>query len=204
VLNNPFNGGTHLPDITVMTPVFAESGKDLLFFVASRGHHADIGGITPGSMLQQRQPGTRSVVIDNFLLVRAGIFRETEMVELLRSGAYPARNSAQNIGRPQSPGSGKRQGQRKTDATGGRPRSEDGAATTCGSSERTPRWPCAEVIDRLQDGQFSYEMDDGSCISVTIKVDRAREKSSSIFSRCSEQVSTNLNAPRSICRAAVL
>ena len=99
VLNAPYNGGTHLPDVTVVRPVFDEPGKEILFFVASRGHQADIGGTTPGSMPpDSRTVEEEGVLIDNFLLVDRGRFREAELVELLRSGKYPARNPAQNVG----------------------------------------------------------------------------------------------------------
>ena len=98
MLNAPYNGGTHLPDITVVTPVFAERGPDLLFFVAARGHHADIGGITPGSMSPKavsiEQEG---IYIDPFKLVEAGRFREDAVRKLLTDAPYPARNPAQNI-----------------------------------------------------------------------------------------------------------
>src|SRR3954467_8931700 len=97
VLNAPYNGGTHLPDVTVITPVFGSS-EEILFYVGSRGHHADIGGITPGSM----PPGSKvveeeGVLIDNFLLVEEGRFREQETAALLTSGKYPVRNVQQNI-----------------------------------------------------------------------------------------------------------
>src|SRR6266511_3628486 len=97
VLNAPYNGGTHLPDVTVITPVFG-ARNEILFYVGSRGHHADIGGITPGSM----PPGSKTVeeegvLIDNFLLVEEGRFREAETVALLRAGRYPARNVPQNM-----------------------------------------------------------------------------------------------------------
>src|SRR5258708_30854009 len=98
VLNAPYNGGTHLPDVTVITPVFDDAGREILFYVGSRGHHADIGGITPGSM----PPGSKvveeeGVLIDNFLLVEQGRLREAETVALLSSGRYPARNVRQNM-----------------------------------------------------------------------------------------------------------
>src|SRR5262249_48657505 len=98
VLNAPYNGGTHLPDVTVVTPVFDETSGEVLFYTASRGHHADVGGITPGSM----PPGSRTVeeegvLIDDFQLVEAGRFREGEMRAVLAGGAYPARNPDQNI-----------------------------------------------------------------------------------------------------------
>ena len=97
-LNNPFNGGTHLPDVTVITPVFDETGREILFFVGSRGHHADIGGITPGST----PPASRTleeegVVIDDFLLVDGGHFREREFRDLLAGARYPARSPDVNV-----------------------------------------------------------------------------------------------------------
>ena len=103
VLNAPYNGGTHLPDVTVITPVFSENGLDegskvILFYVASRGHHADIGGITPGSMPpDSREVEEEGVLIDNFKLVDQGRFREAELRALLASGKYPARNAEQNV-----------------------------------------------------------------------------------------------------------
>src|SRR6185312_13829401 len=99
MLNAPYNGGTHLPDVTVIMPVFDETGRQLLFFVAARGHQADIGGVTPGSMPPlSRTVEEEGVLIDDFLLVERGRFREDETIALLRSGRYPPRNPAQNIG----------------------------------------------------------------------------------------------------------
>src|SRR6202008_4815404 len=98
MLNDPYHGGTHLPDITVVTPVFDEAGKDILFFVASRGHHADVGGVTPGSMPPfSTRIDEEGVQIDNVKLVERGRLREAEMLALLEGGEHPARNPAQNI-----------------------------------------------------------------------------------------------------------
>src|SRR5262249_41971713 len=98
VLNAPYNGGTHLPDVTVVTPVFEEAGKSILFYVASRGHHADIGGTTPGSMPpDSRTVEEEGVLIDNFKLVDQGRFLEAELRQLLASGKYPVRDADQNV-----------------------------------------------------------------------------------------------------------
>src|SRR5690606_32361934 len=98
ILNAPYNGGTHLPDITVVTPVFDKAGKSILFYVASRGHHADVGGMAPGSMTPRATSiEEEGVVIDNFKMIDRGRFREKELHALLTSGQYPCRNPAQNI-----------------------------------------------------------------------------------------------------------
>src|SRR5262245_62869557 len=97
-INAPYNGGTHLPDITVCTPVFDDAGRDILFWVASRGHHADIGGISPGSMSPNATTiEEEGVYIDNFKLVEGGRFRERELIDLLTKAKYPARNPVQNV-----------------------------------------------------------------------------------------------------------
>src|SRR6266511_3403708 len=103
VLNAPYNGGTHLPDVTVITPVFDDPGREILFYVGSRGHHADIGGVTPGSMPPKSCViEEEGVLIDNFLLVAEGRLREAETVALLSSGRYPARNVEQNMADPRA------------------------------------------------------------------------------------------------------
>ena len=111
MLNAPYNGGTHLPDITVITPVFDEGGGAILFYVGSRGHHADVGGITPGSMPpDSRTVDEEGVLIDNFLLVEAGTLREAETIRLLTSGRYPVRNVAQNMADLRGDGRREREG----------------------------------------------------------------------------------------------
>ena len=204
VLNAPYNGGTHLPDITVITPVFDRAGKDLLFYVGSRGHHADIGGITPGSM----PPGSTTVeeegvLIDNFLLVEAGRFREAETYELLASGPYPARNPDQNV----------------ADLKAQIAACEKGAAELRNmvdhfglvvvqaymqhvqdNAEESVR----RVLDVLKDGHFVYPLDDGFEIAVRISVDHAARSAVIDFSETSGQHPGNYNAPTAVCRAAVL
>jgi 5-oxoprolinase (ATP-hydrolysing) len=204
VLNNPFNGGTHLPDITVMSPVFSADKKRVLFFVASRGHHADIGGITPGSMpADSKSLGQEGVVIDNILLLRDGKFREEEMNSLLGSGQYPARNIAQNIADLKAQVAANFRGAQKLMQF-----VADYGETTVTDYMRFVRANAAsavqEVIEKLKDGEFTNFMDDGSRISLCIKVDRVSKKAHIDFAGTSKQVEGNLNAPRSICRAAVL
>lgn len=208
-LNAPYNGGTHLPDITVIMPVFdggASSGcaDEPLFYVASRGHHADIGGITPGSM----PPGSRTiteegVLIDNFLLVDAGRFREEETLALLRGGRYPSRNPDQNVADLKAQVAACAKGAeelRRMVRQFGLPvvnaymqHVQDHAAEAV-----------RRVLDVLHDGEFAYEMDDGSVIRVRITIDRASRRARIDFSGTSPQRPNNFNAPPAISRAAVL
>jgi 5-oxoprolinase (ATP-hydrolysing) len=207
-LNAPYNGGTHLPDITVVMPVFdvgsSEAASDPLFYVASRGHHADIGGITPGSM----PPGSRSiteegVLIDNFLLVDAGRFREEATLTLLGSGPYPSRNPQQNIADLKAQVAACAKGAdelRRMVRHFGLPvvnaymqHVQDHAAEAV-----------RRVLDVLHDGEFAYEMDDGSVIRVRITIDRAARSARIDFAGTSPQRPNNFNAPPAISRAAVL
>src|SRR6266850_257277 len=161
VLNAPYNGGTHLPDVTVITPVFDAAGGEILFYVGSRGHHADIGGITPGSM----PPGSRvveeeGVLIDNFLMVEAGRFREKETIALLTSGRYRVRNVEQNIADLRAQIAANEKGVQEL----GRMVEEFGLDVVQAymrhvqdNAEEAVR----RVIDALKDGEFSYAMDNG-------------------------------------------
>src|SRR5262249_18106702 len=161
VLNAPYNGGTHLPDITVVTPVFDETTSEVLFYTASRGHHADVGGITPGSM----PPGSRrveeeGVLIDDFQLVERGRFREAEMRALLASGRHPARNPDQNIADLAAQVAANAKGVeelRRMSRDFGRDVVEAYMRHVQDNAEEQVR----RVIDRLRDGRFVYEMDDG-------------------------------------------
>ena len=177
VLNNPFNGGTHLPDVTVISPIFAAAtGSDLeeiLFFVASRGHHADIGGITPGSMPpHSRLLEEEGAVIDHLLLVRDGVFREDAMRELLTGQKYPARNPTQNIADLKAQIAANARG-----CQGLHKLVADYGGTTVLNYMRFVRQNAAEAVraalQNLHDGQFTCTMDDGSQIAVNIKVDLA-------------------------------
>lgn len=206
-LNAPYNGGTHLPDITVITPVFAEgAGEDdaPMFFVASRGHHADIGGVTPGSMPPlSRSIDEEGVLIDDFLLVEAGCFRETQMRALLTGGKYPARNPAQNLAdfKAQIAASAKGvQELRRMIGHFGRDVVEAYMRHVQDNAAEAVR----RVLDRISDGRFTYEMDDGGRICVRIAIDRAQRRATVDFTGTSPQLATNFNAPSSIVTAAVL
>ena len=204
VLNAPYNGGTHLPDITVITPVFDTEGKGILFYVGSRGHHADIGGTMPGSM----PPDTRTVdeegvLIDNFKLVAGGRFREKEMRALLASGKYPSRNADQNIADLKAQIAANEKGVhelRKMVAHFGL----DTVVAYMGHVQNNAEESVRRVIDVLKDGSFAYEMDDGSVIKVAVSIDRARRSARVDFTGTSAQRPNNFNAPSAVCRAAVL
>ncbi|HEY1890477.1 MAG TPA: hydantoinase B/oxoprolinase family protein [Steroidobacteraceae bacterium] len=208
-LNAPYNGGTHLPDITVIMPVFdvgvsTTGTPEPLFYVASRGHHADIGGITPGSM----PPGSRTiteegVLIDDFQLVDAGRFREQETLALLGSGAYPSRNPGQNIADLKAQVAACAKGAEEL-----RRMVRQFGLPVVSAYMRHVQDHAAEavrrVLDVLHDGKFAYEMDDGSVIRARITIDRAARSARIDFSGTSPQRPNNFNAPPSISRAAVL
>jgi len=204
MLNAPFNGGTHLPDVTVITPVFDEPGKTILFYVGSRGHHADIGGRTPGSAPpDSRHIEDEGVLIDNWKLVAEGRLREKETRELLASSKYPCRNIDQNM----------------ADITAQIAANETGASeirkmvTHFGlevvqaymehvqdNAEEMVR----RVIDVLQDGRFSYPLDSGAKIEVDIRVDKKNRSAVIDFTGTSTQDEKNYNAPLAVTKAAVL
>jgi 5-oxoprolinase (ATP-hydrolysing) len=208
VLNAPYNGGTHLPDITVITPVFAEEDREgkgeVLFYVASRGHHADIGGITPGSMPSgSRTVEEEGVLIDNFLLVDAGRFREKELIELLSSGRYPSRNPAQNVADLKAQIAACEKGvqelHRMVRHFGGA-----GVEAYMRHVQDNAEEAVRRVLDVLKDGSFAYEMDDGAVIKVRIAIDKPARRASIDFTGTSAQLGTNFNAPSAVCKAAVL
>lgn len=203
MLNAPYNGGTHLPDVTVITPVFDEAGRELLFFVAARGHQADIGGTTPGSMPPDSTTvEEEGVLIDNFVLVEQGRFREKATLELLSSGKYPARNPAQNIADLKAQIAACEKGAqelRKMVAQFGLDVVQAYMQHVQDNAEEQVR----RVVSVLKDGAFSYEMDDGSVIRVKVSVDRANRTGIIDFTGTSPQRPTNFNAPSSVCKAAV-
>jgi 5-oxoprolinase (ATP-hydrolysing) len=204
VLNAPYNGGTHLPDVTVVTPVFAEDGKSILFYVASRGHHADIGGTTPGSMPpDSRTVEEEGVLIDNFKLVDQGRFREPELRQLLASGKYPVRNAEQNVADMGAQVAANEKGVQELHRM-----VKDFGLDVVHAYMDHVRANAAEqvrrVIDRLKDGKFVYEMDDGAKIAVTVTVDHAKRDARIDFTGTSAQLSTNFNAPSAVAKAAVL
>ncbi|NND48817.1 MAG: 5-oxoprolinase, partial [Rhizobiales bacterium] len=204
MLNAPYNGGTHLPDITVVTPVFSEDGSDLLFFTASRGHHADIGGTAPGSMsplaTSVEQEG---VLIDNFKLVENGALREKELAELLTKAPYPARNPAQNMADLRAQIAANEKGVielRKMVADFGL----DVVRAYMGHVQDNAAESVARLLGRLHDCAFELEMDQGTLIKVAISIDRDRRCARVDFTGTSGQVATNFNAPEPVTRAAVL
>jgi 5-oxoprolinase (ATP-hydrolysing) len=207
VLNAPYNGGTHLPDVTVICPVFREDAADkgeVLFYVASRGHQADIGGITPGSMPPDSTTvEEEGVLIDDFLLVDAGRFREAETVALLRSGKYPARNPAQNIGDLKAQiaacAKGVEELHRMVRSFGLEVVQAYMRHVQDNAEEQVRR-----VLDVLKDGEFAYPMDDGAVIKVKVSIDKQARQARIDFTGTSAQLANNFNAPSAVCKAAVL
>jgi 5-oxoprolinase (ATP-hydrolysing) len=208
VLNAPYNGGTHLPDVTVITPVFAEEDRagvaPPMFYVASRGHHADIGGITPGSMPPlSRSVEEEGVLIDDFLLVDAGRFREAEAIALLSNARHPARNPAQNIADLKAQIAASEKGVRELHRLVrhyGRPVVEAYMRHVQDNAEEAVR----RILARLESGSFVYAMDDGARIAVRIDIDAVARSARIDFTGTSAQLATNFNAPSAICMAAVL
>ncbi|MGN6585164.1 MAG: hydantoinase B/oxoprolinase family protein, partial [Rhizobiaceae bacterium] len=203
-LNAPYNGGTHLPDITVCTPVFDPEEKDILFWVASRGHHADIGGIAPGSMSPVATSiEEEGIYIDNFKLVDRGRFREQELYDLLTKAQYPARNPLQNVNDMKAQIAANEKGVQEL-----RKMVRQFTLPVVRAYMRHVQDNAAEsvrrVIDRLHDSAFSTEMDQGTVINVRIKVDKARRAATVDFTGTSPQQPTNFNAPEPVTRAAVL
>jgi 5-oxoprolinase (ATP-hydrolysing) len=203
-INAPYNGGTHLPDITVCTPVFDDAGRDILFWVASRGHHADVGGISPGSMSPNaRTIEEEGVYIDNFKLVDAGHFREAELYALLNGAKYPVRNALQNVNDLKAQIAANEKGVqelRKMTAHFTLPVVKAYMQHVQDNAAESVR----RVIDRLHDSEFSYEMDQGTVIRVKITVDKEKREATVDFTGTSPQQETNFNAPEPVTRAAVL
>ena len=202
-LNDPFAGGTHLPDVTVVTPIFGRWTRPV-FWVASRGHHADIGGSTPGSMPpESRTIEEEGVMITDFLLVERGVFREAEFVTLLGSGRYPARNPAQNLGDIRAQIAANEKGGRELnsmiDHFGFEVVQAYMGHVRANAAEQVRR-----VIDRLKPGRFIQKMDFGGEIHVQVAVDADARTATIDFTGTSPQCTANFNAPSSIVQAAVL
>ena len=203
-LNAPYNGGTHLPDVTICTPVFDDQKKRLLFWVASRGHHADIGGLSPGSMTPlATRIEQEGVYIDNVRIVEKGRFLEAEVRRLLTGARYPARNPDQNIADLKAQIAANEKGVallRKMVGEFGLSvvkaymrHVQDNAAESV-----------ARVIERLHDSQFELHTDQGSLVRLAIRVDRQKRRATIDFTGTSPQQPTNFNAPEPVTRAAVL
>ena len=201
-INAPYNGGTHLPDITVCTPVF--DGGKILFWVASRGHHADVGGISPGSMSPNATTiEQEGVYIDNFKLVERGRFREKETYQLLQGAKYPARNPLQNVNDIKAQIAANEMGVREL-----RKMVRYFTLPVVRAYMRHVQDNAAEsvrrVIDRLHESSFSIETDQGSTIKVRIAVDKKKREATVDFTGTSPQQPSNFNAPEPVTRAAVL
>ncbi len=204
--NNPYNGGTHLPDITVITPVFDTTNQNskLLFYVASRGHHADIGGITPGSMPPNScTVDQEGVLIDNFHLVDQGKIREKEMLELLSNNFYPARNPSKNIADLEAQIAANERGVQELHKMVEHYGLETVQAYM-GYVQDNAEESVRRVIDVLKDGSFTYTLDDGSVIQVKITIDQFTRSARIDFTGTSPQLPSNFNAPAAVCKAAVL
>ncbi len=204
VLNAPYNGGTHLPDVTVITPVFDDAGGSILFYVGSRGHHADIGGITPGSMPpDSRVVEEEGVLIDNFLLVERGRLREQETIALLSSGKYPCRNVAQNMADLRAMIAANEKGVQELHrmvAHFGLDVVHAYMRHVQDNAEESVR----RVIGVLKDGEFEYAMDHGAVIKVAIRINQQQRSAVIDFTGSSAQLENNFNAPSAVCMAAVL
>ena len=202
--NAPYNGGTHLPDITVIAPVFDEAGTDVLFYVAARGHHADIGGTVPGSLPPHSSTvEEEGILFDDFLLVERGTFREKELLEVLASGKYPARNPVQNLADLKAQIAACERGAREV----GKMVEQFGLEAVhayMGHVQDNAEEAVRQAIVTLEDGSFSYELDDGSHISVAISIDREGRRATVDFTGTSEQQPSNFNAPSAVARAAVI
>ena len=203
-LNAPYNGGTHLPDITVCTPVFDERGETILFWTASRGHHADIGGTAPGSMSPLATSiHEEGVYIDNFLLVDRGRFRERELYALLKSGPYPARNPLQNVNDLKAQIAANEKGVRELKRMV-EMFSLEVVEAYMGHVQDNADESVRRVIDRLADGEAESMSDQGAIIKVKISVDKERREATVDFTGTSPQQASNFNAPEPVTRAAIL
>ena len=202
--NAPYNGGTHLPDVTVITPCWDAAGREILFFVGSRGHHADIGGRTPGSSPPDaRRIEEEGVLIDNWLLVEGGRLREAETRALLSSGPWPCRRVEQNLADLAAQVAANETGRHEL----ARMVDHFGLATVqayMGHVQDNAEQSVRRVLDRLKDGAFDYPLDDGGRIRARISVDHAARRAVIDFTGTSAQHPGNRNAPRAVCRAAVL
>jgi 5-oxoprolinase (ATP-hydrolysing) len=204
VINAPYNGGTHLPDITICTPVFDAAEREILFWVASRGHHADVGGISPGSMSPNATTiEEEGVLFDNFKVIDRGRFMEKELYAALAGAKYPARNPLQNVNDIKAQIAANEKGVQELNKMVAHftlpvvkaymQHVQDNAAESV-----------RRVIDRLHDSAFEYEMDQGTFIRVKITVDKEKREATVDFTGTSPQQPTNFNAPEPVTRAAVL
>lgn len=204
MMNDPFNGGTHLPDVTVITPVFDAAGEKIDFVVASRGHHADIGGKTPGSAPpDSAHIDEEGVLIRNVRLVAAGQLQEAAVRALLASGRYPCRNIDQNMADLSAQIAANATGLAELTKAVGQ-HGADVVQAYMRHVQDNAEEAVRRVIDVLEDGRFTYPLDSGAEIAVAIRVDRAARQATIDFTGTSAQDALNYNAPLAICRAVVL
>jgi len=203
-LNAPYNGGTHLPDITVVTPVFDDAGARILFYVASRGHHADVGGSAPGSMTPlATNVDEEGVLFDNFLLVDRGEFREAALQELLTNHKYPCRNPYQNIADLKAQIAANAKGiaeLRRMVSQFSLPVVNAYMGHVQDNAEENVR----RVIEVLKDSEWETHTDQGAVIKVRISVDKTARSATVDFTGTSPEQASNFNAPEPVARAAVL
>jgi N-methylhydantoinase B len=202
--NNPYNGGTHLPDVTAITPIFDGEKTQIIFYVASRGHQADIGGITPGSMPPHSTTvAEEGIIFDNFLLVEQGDFQETAVRNYLLNHPYPSRNPDQNIADFKAQIAANERGVQEL----GKMVNQYGITTVQtymqfvqNNAEESVR----KAIDVLKDGAFIYEMDGGAKIQVAVTINRENRSAKIDFMGTSAQLNSNFNAPKAVTQAAIL
>jgi 5-oxoprolinase (ATP-hydrolysing) len=204
VVNAPYGGGTHIPDVTVVMPIFLKGESEPLFYTAARGHHADIGGITPGSMPPfSKSIEEEGVLLDNVQLVREGVFLEDELTKILLSGKFPVRNVTQNIADLRAQVASCNKGAeelRKMVTHFGREVTVAYMKHVQDNAEESVR----RVIHKLHDGEFGVDLDDGSHIHVKVTIDRATRSATVDFTGTSAQRPSNFNAPKPVSRAVVL
>ena len=202
--NNPYNGGTHLPDVTAITPVFDTDNRQIIFYVASRGHQADIGGITPGSMPPQSTNITEEgILFDNFLLVKNGAFQEDQLRDILADSSDPARNPDQNIADFKAQIAANTRGIKELIAMVNR-YGLDTVQSYMKFVQNNAEEAVRRAIDVLKDGSFTYQMDSGAQIQVEVIIN-SRQRSAKIdFTGTSAQLNSNFNAPQAVTQAAVL
>ncbi len=204
VVNAPYGGGTHIPDVTVVMPIFLKGESEPLFYTAARGHHADIGGITPGSMPPfSKSIEEEGVLLDNVQLVREGVFLEDELTKILLSGKFPVRNVTQNIADLRAQVASCNKGAeelRKMVVHFGREVTVAYMKHVQDNAEESVR----RVIHKLHDGEFGVDLDDGSHIHVKVTIDRATRSATVDFTGTSAQRPSNFNAPKPVSRAVVL
>ena len=208
VLNDPYHGGTHLPDITVITPVYVGDTREPTFYVGSRGHHADVGGATPGSMPPfSTRIEEEGVQIHNFKLVEGGVLREREILDLLGSGEYPSRNPQQNLADLKAQIAANEKGVQelhKMVQQFGLDVVQAYMRHVQDNAEESVRRAITRLAARLKDGRFTLPLDNGAQIQVAVHIDAASRSAEIDFTGTSAQQANNFNAPTAVCMAAVL